>query len=235
MKKVDFKSLIERFSKFREKGLHVLGELPTYPGFKNLDELSQKRVLHYLGESEESLLREIDAHPEHIDELLDAAKKGNKESEAWFKRIREGIAFNKARAKFYPYNEVYLEAPKKAINLPEGSPTKHQYVRLDSYNPHTGEIVSRKYTQLSEVSEETAIRYLKELSDKYAPGSIIADVPSNRTGLNKGIFEVNQGRDLKGQMILEVPVQKKPIPQNVINYADKLRIKIRNTNNKLYN
>ena len=57
----------------------------------------------------------------------------------------------------------------------------------------------------------------------------------NRTGLNKGIFEVNQGRDLKGQMILEVPVQKKPISQNVINYADKLRIKIRNTNNKLYN
>ena len=57
----------------------------------------------------------------------------------------------------------------------------------------------------------------------------------NRTGLNKGIFKVNQGRDLKGEMILEVPVQKKPIPQNVIDYADKLRIKIRNTNNKLYN
>ena len=145
------------------------------------------------------------------------------------------LAFNKARAKFYPFNEVYLEAPKKAINLPEGAPTKHQYVRLDSYNPHTGEIVSRKYTQLSEVSEETAIRYLKELSEKYAPGSVIADVPSNRTGVNKGIFELNQGDKLKGQMILEVPVQKKPIPQNVINYADKLRIKIRNTNNKLYN
>ena len=145
------------------------------------------------------------------------------------------LAVNKARAKFYPYNEVYLEAPKEATNLPEGSPIKHQYVRLDSYNPHTGEIVSRKYTQLSEVSEETAIRYLKELLDKYAPGSIIADVPSNRTGVNKGIFEVNQGNDLKGEMILEVPVQKKPIPQNVINYADKLRIKIRNTNNKLYN
>ena len=145
------------------------------------------------------------------------------------------LAFNKARAKFYPYNEFYLEAPKKAINLPEGSPTKHQYVRLDSYNPHTGEIVSRKYTQLSEVSEETAIRYLKELSDKYAPGSIIADVPSNRTGVNKGIFDVNGDNVLRGEMILEVPVQKKPIPQNVINYADKLRIKIRNTNNKLYN
>ena len=145
------------------------------------------------------------------------------------------LAFNKARAKFYPYNEVYLEAPKKAINLPEGSPTKHQYVRLDSYNPHTGEIVSRKYTQLSEVSEETAIRYLKELLDKYAPGTKIADVPSNISGANAGIFKANNGKVLDGQMILEVPVQKKPIPQNVINYADKLRIKIRNTNNKLYN
>ena len=144
------------------------------------------------------------------------------------------LAFNKARAKFYPFNEVYLEAPKKAINLPKGSPIKHQYVRLDSYVPNK-EIVSRKYTQLSEVSEETAIRYLKELSEKYAPGSVIADVPSNRTGVNKGIFELNQGDKLKGQMILEVPVLKKPIPQNVINYADKLRIKIRNTNNKLYN
>ena len=145
------------------------------------------------------------------------------------------LAFNKARAKFYPYNEVYLEAPKKATNLPEGSPTKHQYVRLDSYNPHTGEIISRKYTQLSEVSEETAIRYLKELSDKYAPGSIIADVPSNRTGVNKGIFDVNQGRDLKGKMILEVPVQDKVVPRRVIDYANKHYIKIRDINGKIYN
>ena len=144
------------------------------------------------------------------------------------------LIFNKARAKFYPYNEVYLEAPKKAINLPEGSPIKHQYVRLDSYVPGK-EIVSRKYTQLSEVSEETAIRYLKELSDKYAPGSVIADVPSNRTGVNKGIFELNQGDKLKGQMILEVPVQDKVVPKKVIDYANKHYIKIRDINGKIYN
>ena len=144
------------------------------------------------------------------------------------------LTFNKARAKSYPYNEVYLEAPKKAINLPEGSPTKHQYVRLDSYNPHTGEIVSRKYTQLSEVSEETAIRYLKELSDKYAPGSIIADVPSNRTGVNKGIFELNQGDKLKGQMILEVPVQKKSVRESILKYARDKKIQIRDINGNVY-
>ena len=69
------------------------------------------------------------------------------------------------------------------------SPAKHKYVRLDSYDPQIGEIVSRKKTQLYEVSEETAIRYLKELEEKYAPGSIIADVPSNKTGVNGGIFK----------------------------------------------
>lgn len=63
---------------------------------------------------------------------------------------------------------------------------------MDSYNPHTGEIVSRKYTQFDEVSEETAIRYLKELEEKYAPGSIIADMPSNKTRLNKDIFELTE-------------------------------------------
>lgn len=145
------------------------------------------------------------------------------------------LAFNNTHAKFYPYNEVYLEAPKKAINLPEGSPTKHQYVRLDSYNPHTGEIVSRKYTQLSEVSEETAIRYLKELSDKYAPGTKIADVPSNISGANAGIFKENRGRTLRGQMILEVPVQAKAVPKRMIDYASLKGIKIRDTNNHIYN
>ena len=143
------------------------------------------------------------------------------------------LAFNKARAKFYPYNEVYLEAPKKAINLPEGSPTKHQYVRLDSYVPGK-EIVSRKYTQLSEVSEETAIRYLKELSDKYAPGSIIADVPSNRTGVNKGIFDVNGDNVLRGEMILEVPVQKKSVPKSILKYAQDKNIQIRDINGNVY-
>ena len=143
------------------------------------------------------------------------------------------LAFNKARAKFYPYNEVYLEAPKKAINLPEGSPTKHQYVRLDSYVPNK-EIVSRKYTQLSEVSEETAIRYLKELSDKYAPGTKIADVPSNISGANASIFKANNGKVLDGQMILEVPVQKKSVRESILKYARDNNIQIRDINGKIY-
>ena len=96
--------------------------------------------------------------------------------------------------------------------------------------------MSRKYTQFDEVSEETAIRYLKELEEKYAPGSIIADVPSNKTGVNRGIFKKNKGNVLRRQMILEVPVQKKAdIPPNVLKYANDHYIKIRDIKDKYYN
>ena len=115
------------------------------------------------------------------------------------------------------------------------SPAKRKYVRLDSYVPNK-EIVSRKYTQFDEVSEETAIRYLKELEEKYSPGSIIADVPSNISKANDGIFKANKGNVLNGQMILEVPVQKKAdIPPNVLEYAKKNDIVIRDVNRKIYN
>ena len=115
------------------------------------------------------------------------------------------------------------------------SPAKHKYVRLDSYDPQIGEIVSRKKTQLYEVSEETAIRYPKELKDKYSPGSIIADVPSNISKTNAGIFRANNGNVLKGQMILEMPKQEAEIPPNVLEYAKKNDIIIRDVNGKIYN
>lgn len=114
------------------------------------------------------------------------------------------------------------------------SPAKHKHVRLYSYVPNK-EIVSRKKAQFREVSEETAIRYLKKLTDKYASGSIIADVPSNNTGANNGIFKLNGDNVLRGQMILEVPVQKKAdIPPNVLKYAKKNDIIIRDVNGKIY-
>ena len=107
-------------------------------------------------------------------------------------------------------------------------------MRLDSYNPRTGEIVSRKRTQLWRIPEEIAIRYLKELEAKYSPGSVIADVSSNRVGANAGIFEENEGNILKGQMILEVPVQKEPVPENVLLKAQEEGITIRDIKGHIY-
>ena len=75
---------------------------------------------------------------------------------------------------------------------------------------------------------------MKELSDKYAPGTKIADVPSNISGANAGIFKANNGKVLDGQMILEVPVQKKLVPEGILKYAREKKIQIRDINGNVY-
>ena len=208
--------------------------ISNHPEFKTLNAGVQKDVLRQLDMAEEVLQQELVTHPEIADEWLSIAAKDKKRQSTWTKQLLDGIRFNKERAPFYRFNEVYLESPKAGTRGAGKSSTKYKYVRLDSYSPRTGEIVSRKYTQLSEISEKTAIGYLKELSEKYSPGSVIADVPSNRVGANAGIFEENGGKTLRGQMILEVPVQEEPVPESVLRYAAKEKIKIRDTEGTIY-
>jgi len=71
------------------------------------------------------------------------------------------------------------------------------------------------------------MRYLRELDAKYAPGTRVADVPSTPPEL--------RGTPLDGDMFLEVPVQTKAIPPRVRELADKLGIRIRDTNGHIYN
>lgn len=97
-----------------------------------------------------------------------------------------GNKFNASRKGAYPHNEVYIEKPGDG------------YTWLDSYDPQKAEIVSRKYTQLSDIDEKTAVRYIKEIELKYAAGSVIGNVPSS------GALA---GEKLNGNYILEVPVQ----------------------------
>jgi hypothetical protein len=134
----------------------------------------------------------------------------------WLRRLQEGNAFNRERAPFYEHNELYVDKPGG-----DG------YFRVDSYDPFKGEIVSRKYTQLGDVSEQTALRYLHELDAKYAPGTRIADVPSTDPML--------RGRLLNGQMVLEVPPQQSAIPAEVLREADRLHIDLRDTSGHVYN
>jgi hypothetical protein len=140
---------------------------------------------------------------------------GAAQKPAWLVRIEAGTAFNLERRAFYDLSEVYVD---KAV----GS----GYFRLDSYD-HGVQIVSRKFTQLGEVRDETAMKYLREIDDKYAPGRRIADVPSTPDTL--------RGELLRGQKVLEVPVQTKPIPQSVLDLADDLDIEIRDVNGHIYN
>ena len=158
----------ESVQRYQNLGLEQLVSFREHPAYQQLSDINKTKFLKKLRGFEDNVLRELDADEQALNEFVNSLKADAKSEQAWFKRMMEGIRFNKERAKAYSFNEVYLEAPKKETKVAGDSPAKHKYVRLDSYDPQTGEIVSRKYTQLSEVSEETAIRYLKELEDKYS-------------------------------------------------------------------
>jgi len=131
----------------------------------------------------------------------------------WLQNVQAGNKFNSDQAKNYPYNELY-------VNKPGGG-----YYRVDSYNPSTGEIVSRKFTQFSDITETTENNYIREAVKKYPAGATIADVPSSGK---------LAGGQLEGINILEVPPQVRSIPKPVLDAADKAGVTIRDTNGKIY-
>ncbi|WP_067964114.1 polymorphic toxin-type HINT domain-containing protein [Nocardiopsis trehalosi] len=138
-------------------------------------------------------------------------------------RLEAGNNFNREREAHYTRlggaNEVHV-GPRTSGN---------QYQRVDSYIPGR-EIVSRKYTQLSEIQESTAFNYLRELARDYGPGTPIADTPTNRRDLPEDLI----GEELDGQMYLEVPVQNSTVPDSVISEANRLGIIIRDENGHIW-
>ena len=148
----------ESVQRYQNLGLEQLVSFREHPAYQQLSDIDKTKFLKKLQGFEDNVLREMDADEQALNEFVNSLKSEAKSEQAWFKRMVEGIRFNKERAEFYPFNEVYLEAPKKATKLVGDSPAKHKYVELDSYNPHVGEIVSRKYTQLSEMSKEITIQ-----------------------------------------------------------------------------
>jgi len=89
-----------------------------------------------------------------------------------------GTRFDKKAGKAYDYNQVHLANGK----------------RLDSYDPGKA-IVSRKATDFDVIEEKTFRAYLRELKQKYPPGTVIR---SNK-------YSDLDGQKLKGKLVLEVP------------------------------
>ncbi|WP_421941941.1 polymorphic toxin-type HINT domain-containing protein [Pedobacter sp.] len=134
----------------------------------------------------------------------------------WLARMYKGNYFNFIREGFYKrmggFNEVVLESGK----------------RLDSYIPGK-EIVSRKFTQLANVTEETAKKYIDELVSKYPPGTAIKETARNADAIAKG------GKELSGNMILEVPKQAGEISKEVLEHATDNFVQIRDITGKILN
>ncbi|MFD2473656.1 hypothetical protein [Amycolatopsis silviterrae] len=146
---------------------------------------------------------------------------GPSKMDDWIKqRLQAGVQFNKDNWSRYPINELYVG-------------TQFPYKRLDSYVPNQ-EIVSRKFTQLAKVADQTGVGYVGEMRTKYGPGVLIPDTPYNRQYLDKYNL---RDKGLQGKLILEIPVQEGAVPQAVLDAAAKGRppVTIRDTNNKIYN
>ncbi len=170
-------------------------------------------------ETDQVQAKKTDAHGAEDGRITASTNKTNNESNKstepeWLRRLDAGNDFNKAQAPNYPNSEVYIDKP-----------AGDGYYRLDSYNPESGEIVSRKFTQLSEVQDQTALNYINEIQKKYPEGATISNVPSSGN---------LAGQQLKGQLILEVPEQVNPIPKSTIEAADKTGVLIRDINGKVY-
>lgn len=130
------------------------------------------------------------------------------------KRFKDGQQFNLDNRHRYPHHEIEVSVGGRKY-------------RVDSLDLVKKEIVSRRLTQLSRISQSTAIGYFNEFIRKYSPGSVITNSDFNPRKLHE--------RRLKGKRIFEVPVQRKAIPKAIIDAATVRKIIIRDINGKVYN
>lgn len=105
--------------------------------------------------------------------------------------MARGNEFNKKawKEEWYPAWEVQLDNGKF----------------MDGYNPYTKEIISRKATDLADIQEDTFVKYLNELRNKYAP-------PKKITTKKEGeIYDLIRNKELPmdSKLILEIPESNK--------------------------
>jgi hypothetical protein len=146
-------------------------------------------------------------------------------------RVRKPTEFRQAEAAAGRDFDV-LEGQKYPTNQVPIRDKGGSLRRLDSYDPANGEIISRKSLdasngQLAFADVNTVIGHFQEFGLKYRKGATIADVPSAR---NSGLA----GKVLQGDYVLEVPVQRYPVPQIILEEAAKRGVLIRDVTGKVY-
>jgi hypothetical protein len=117
------------------------------------------------------------------------------------------------------------EALRREVRHEVGVTTAGEYYRLDTLltkGPSgSPEVVSRKFTQISDIKPETAQGYVTELLRKYQPGSVIVN-PAEGTA--KTIPDT-------ARQVLQIPVQKvdpsDPKMKAFLEYAKKKGVIIR--------
>lgn len=145
----------------------------------------------------------------------------------WLQRVFRGSQFDWAQQHRYTANQVWIDHLDDQGNL-------IGRFRLDSMNPGS-EIVSRKLTDLSAVTEATARSYIDEIAAKYNPERadlVVADTPANQAQL--GHLDDVIGGPMTGEPVLEVPVQPGGVPAAILEYADVRGVTIRDVTGTVY-
>lgn len=146
---------------------------------------------------------------------------GRSSTPAWLRPLYRGQQFNWQNYDRYVAREVWIDDAANGARY-----------RLDSYSP--GEfVVSRRWTQLGEITEVSGKRYIDEMIKKYnplEPSLRISDTPGNQSQLGSSAL----GGGLMGRPVFEVPVQTSPIPQSVLERASQFGITIRDPNGTIY-
>jgi hypothetical protein len=118
------------------------------------------------------------------------------------KNILNGNLFDKAMQQAYDLTQIRM-ANKKVLDAMTES-----------------EIISHKFTQLKNIKLETAKGYINELVKKYG------DQMTDSRKLEKQI----PTKEL--EKVLEVPPQREPIPQDILDYAGRMKVEIREISGK---
>ena len=82
---------------------------------------------------------------------------------------------------------------------------------------------------MGKTSVKNAKNSIDELVKKYKPGTELKNTARNADAIEQG------GNALKGKMILEVPPQKVPVPDEVLKHAKTNRVIIRDTGGTILN
>ena len=113
-------------------------------------------------------------------------------------------------------DDVAKSGPRK------GKPNRY---RVDSY---TGKrIISRKFPEGQVFTTENATKYIAELADKYPPGTVISDTAKNKAANLAG-------KKLRGKLVLEVPVLLEEVPREVLEYAERQGVEIKDVAGHVY-
>ena len=160
----------------------------------------------------------------------DLFNKTQREIDEAVARRERGNTFNTEQEGRHAHNEVRVEtaaddAPAAKTGK-TGKTGKGKTVIVDAYDLDQA-IVSRKYPEGQVLDVERGIKYIEELINKYPPGARIADTPANRAA---GIA----GQVLRGRPVLRVPELLAEVPQEVLDFAERVGVTIMDSEGRIY-